>query len=515
MNLLSTTLRVYTRHYLKKIDAYRREPQAAQEAQLAQLLSQLGRTQYGQRHGATKLTSYAEFAKRVPLTDYVDLEPLIHQMRLGERDVLWPGRTRWFARSSGTTNAKSKFIPVTPTCLENCHYRGGRDMMALYLSHYPDSRFFKGKALTLGGSHQIEEVGGMSKEGDLSAILLQNLPMWAEAIRTPSRGVALLPNWEEKLAGIARETLKQNVTSLSGVPSWNMVMIRYLLDLTGKDHLLELWPRLELFMHGGVSFDPYREQYRRLIPSPDMHYMECYNASEGFFALQDDPAHSDMLLTLDYGVFYEFIDMGDYRGFESTPIPLWEVQTGRNYAVVISATNGLWRYIIGDTVTFTETKPYRIRITGRTKLFINAFGEEVIIDNAERAIKRACEASDAQVEEYTAGPRFMDHEANASHEWIIEFAHPPKDIEFFTQVLDNTLRELNSDYDAKRTNNVTLKPPIVQVVPPGTFLGWMRARGKVGGQNKVPRLANDRTHLESLQRFLQTGEVEPPSLQGL
>ncbi|PID90853.1 MAG: hypothetical protein CSA97_00775 [Bacteroidetes bacterium] len=515
MNLLSTTFRVYTRRYLRKIEAYKRQPQATQEAQLAYLLSQLARTHYGKSHDAVSLTTYQDFVKRVPLTDYVDLEPLIHQMRLGERNVLWPGRTRWFARSSGTTNAKSKFIPVTRTCLENCHYRGGRDMMSLYLSHYPNSRFFMGKGLTLGGSHQIEETGGMSKEGDLSAIILQNLPTWADAIRTPSRRVALLPDWEEKLAGIAKETIGQNVTSLSGVPSWNMVMIRYLLDFTGKSNLLELWPKLEVFQHGGVSFEPYREQYKRLIPSPDMHYMECYNASEGFFALQDEPDRSDMLLALDYGVFYEFIDMDDYQGLQSTTIPLWEVEKGRNYAMVISATNGLWRYIIGDTVTFTETNPYRIRITGRTKLFINAFGEEVIIDNAERAIKRACEASNAQVEEYTAGPRFMDHEANASHEWIIEFSKPPRDVEFFSQVLDNTLREVNSDYDAKRTNNVTLKPPIVRVVPPGTFLGWMAARGKVGGQNKVPRLANDRTHLESLDQFLLTGKVEPQGPQGL
>lgn len=503
MAIISKISSSIVRPRLERIERFVSHPRALQRQTLKMLLSQLPTTEYGREHARGKINSYHAFCQHFPITTYEDLEPYIQRMRLGEPDILWPGTVEWFAKSSGTTGSRSKYIPVTADNLDQCHYRGARDLLALYIRNYPETTFYLGKGLTLGGSHHIEESNGQSREGDLSAILLQNIPLWADIIRSPARDTALLSDWNDKLERIARETITQNITSISGVPSWNMVMIKHILEVTGKKHLLELWPNLEVFFHGGVSFTPYRAQYEQLIPSPDMHYMESYNASEGYFAIQDYPTSQDMLLMLDYGVFYEFIPMHEFHKPNREAIPISEVHTGVNYALVISSTNGLWRYLIGDTIEFTCTNPYRIRITGRTKHYINAFGEELIIDNAESALKAACEATHAQIEEYTAAPCYMSADTQGRHEWYIEFVTPPSSLQQFTVALDAALRQVNSDYDAKRTDNVTLLEPLVHPLPPSTFFGWMRSRGKLGGQNKVPRLSNTREFADSLTAFLK------------
>lgn len=501
MGMMGGLAQLLARKYLRRIEAFMRHPVETQSAVLQHLLRRGARTSYGTEHGFGGLRTYEAFQQRVPIVHYEDLEPYIQRMRQGEAHVLWPGTVRWFAKSSGTTGSKSKFIPVTHDALRMCHYRGGYDTLALYIRQVPNTRFYTGKGLTLGGSHSMERSFGRSHEGDLSAILLENIPRWADRIRTPSRQVVLLADWEMKLAQIAKQTTQQRVTSLSGVPSWNMVMLKHLLATAGKRNVCELWPHLEVFFHGGVSFTPYRQQFEQLIPSATMRYMEIYNASEGFIALQDQLGNPDLLLMLDYGVFYEFIPMSEFHRPTPQAVPLEDVRVDVNYALVMSSTNGLWRYVIGDTVKFTSTSPYRMRITGRTRHFINAFGEELIIDNADAALHQACQATGASVSDYTAGPIFMGDEAKGSHEWIVEFDTPPRSCEEFKAVLDRTLCEVNSDYEAKRSHNVTLVPPTLRVVPRGTFFGWMAQRGKIGGQNKVPRLANGREYVEQLLEY--------------
>lgn len=488
---------------LRRIERFKEHPVEVQHEMYTMLMANLAQTQYGKEYGADANMPYSSFAQQVPIVTYENLEARIEEVRKGAANELWPGRTRWFARSSGTMGSQSKYIPMTDINLENCHFRGGRDVLAVYFDHYPDSRLFFGKSLTLGGSQKCDTEMNGSHSGDLSAIMLTRAPRWVSPVRTPSKKVALLSDWEEKLAGIAKEALHQNVTSLAGVPSWNMVMLKRMLEVSGKNNLLELWPNIEVFFHGGMSFAPYRPQFEELIPSPHMHYMENYNASEGYFALQDDPNDESMLLMLDYGVFYEFIPMDEFFSNSRKAIPLADVKVGENYALLISSTNGLWRYLIGDTVTFTSTSPYKIRITGRTKLFINAFGEEVIIENVENALARACQSTGAVVGEYTVAPHFMKLDSQAAHEWFIEFAKAPSDLHAFMELVDRAIQEQNSDYEAKRKNDITLGFPIVQVVPEGTFYGWMAARGKMGGQNKVPRLYNDRTYADSLREYLE------------
>jgi GH3 auxin-responsive promoter len=417
----------------------------------------------------------------------------------GDKSVLWPGVMKWFAKSSGTTNAKSKFIPVSKESLDDCHFRGGKDVLAIYYRNNPGASLLSGKSLTLGGSHQMTNLSNKAYYGDLSAIMIENLPFWTDFHRTPPTEIALIPEFEEKIAQITKTAIQDNVTSLAGVPSWFLVLLRHILEYTGKSNITEVWPNLELFIHGGVSFEPYKEQYKRIIPSGNMHYMETYNASEGFFAIQDDPSGTDMLLMLDYGVFYEFILAGHTEEEHPVTIPLWKIELGVNYAMVISTNGGLWRYMIGDTVMFTSKDPYKLRITGRTKHFINAFGEEIIIDNAERAIKLACASTGAIISDYTAGPIFMtENQTKGAHQWIIEFITVPNDLDKFTIILDLELQALNSDYEAKRYKSATLERPHVLTASEGTFLQWMRERGKVGGQNKVPRLSNNREFLDEL-----------------
>ncbi|MBN1598461.1 MAG: GH3 auxin-responsive promoter family protein [Bacteroidales bacterium] len=485
-----------------QIELIRKYPQQVQEECFTNLINEAINTEYGKQYNYDSIENIKDFKDRVPIQNYEDFKPYIDRVRKGEQNVLWPGEIKWFAKSSGTTNDKSKFIPVSRDALEKCHFKGGKDVLALYTNNYPDSKIFKGKGLTLGGSHKIDNYNNQSYYGDLSAILIENLPFWTEFIRTPSQEVALLDKWEEKLEKIAKETIRENVTSIAGVPSWNLVMIKYILEYTGKNNLLEIWPGLELFIHGGVNFSPYKKQFKTLIPSENMHYLEAYNASEGFFAIQDDPLKDDMLLMLDYGIFYEFIPIDELDKDNPKALTIEQVEKNKNYAIVISTNSGLWRYLIGDTIIFTSTFPHKLKISGRTKHFINAFGEEVIIDNAEKAINTACEKTGAQITDYTVGPVFMTEKTKGAHEWLIEFALSPKNIEEFTYILDNALMNINSDYEAKRYKNITLEKPIVKAVPQGTFYKWMEKRGKLGGQNKVPRLYNTRKYIDDLIRLI-------------
>ena len=487
----------YKRIY--EIDLYREHAREIQEEVLFNLLNTAKSTEWGEKYKYATTKSWECYKENVPVTRYETLEPLINRMIQGDKSVLWPGVMKWFAKSSGTTNAKSKFIPVSKESLDDCHFRGGKDVLAIYYRNNPGASLLSGKSLTLGGSHQMTNLSNKAYYGDLSAIMIENLPFWTDFHRTPPTEIALIPEFEEKIAQITKTAIQDNVTSLAGVPSWFLVLLRHILEYTGKSNITEVWPNLELFIHGGVSFEPYKQQYKRIIPSGNMHYMETYNASEGFFAIQDDPSATDMLLMLDYGVFYEFILAGHTEEEHPVTIPLWKIELGVNYAMVISTNGGLWRYMIGDTVMFTSKDPYKLRITGRTKHFINAFGEEIIIDNAERAIKLACATTGAIISDYTAGPIFMtENQTKGAHQWIIEFITLPNDLDKFTIILDLELQALNSDYEAKRYKSATLERPHVLAASEGTFLQWMRERGKVGGQNKVPRLSNNREFLDEL-----------------
>jgi hypothetical protein len=490
---------------LDQIDNFRKYPVETQTAVLYKLLARAANTEWGKKYGYSSVTSVKKYQNRFPVHTYEDLLPFVDRLRNGETDLLWPGEIKWFAKSSGTTSSKSKFIPMSREALEDCHYRAAKDILAIYTHNYPDTRIFSGKSLTLGGSHQINQFSNESLYGDLSAILLENAPFWVEIIRTPKLKIALLEDFQEKLELITKTCVNENVTNISGVPSWYLVLIKMILAHTGKSNLLEIWPNIEVFFHGGISFTPYREQYRQLIPGEQMHYMETYNASEGFFGLQDDPSHNDMLLMLDYGIFYEFIP-ADKAGSDSAPsYTLEEVQPGVNYAIIISTNGGLWRYMMGDTITFTSVFPFRFRISGRTKHFINVFGEEVIVDNADKALEETCKQTGAIIAEYTAGPVFMDSRSKGSHEWVIEFEKEPDDLERFTYLLDSALKSVNSDYEAKRHKDLNLIMPLVRKVPPGTFGRWLRSKNKFGGQNKVPRLSNSREYIDDLLKIAGSG----------
>ena len=485
-------------HRLKAIARYATDAEEIQRKVLARLLREAAQTAYGRDHGFGEIRSYEEFSRTVPVNTYEELKGFIDRMRHGERDVLWKGRVKWYAKSSGTTNDKSKFIPVSSAGLRDTHYAGGTDAVALYLQNNPKSRLFDGRALILGGSHQPNYNLPGSLVGDLSAILIENINPVVNLFRVPKKRVALLSDFEEKRDLIAREALRKNVTNLSGVPSWMMGVITRVLELSGKQYLDEVWPNLEVFFHGGIAFTPYRELYHSLIRSPRMQYMETYNASEGFFGLQSDLADPAMLLMLDYGVFYEFIPLEDVGKEQPQVVPLWEVETNRNYAIVITTSCGLWRYQIGDTVRFTQTRPYKFVISGRTKSFINAFGEELIVDNAEQGLAEACQQTGAQVREYTAAPVFMDETGKCRHQWVIEFTKMPANVGEFATILDRTLQNLNSDYEAKRHKDITLQPLEIIVGRTNLFHDWLSSRGKLGGQHKVPRLANNRAIIEEV-----------------
>jgi hypothetical protein len=482
----------------RALEKYQYGGEALQRAVLDQLLSKARDTEYGRNHAFQSIKGYDDFIDHVPVNTYEELKGDIDRMRQGEMDILWPGRVKWYAKSSGTTNDKSKFIPVSKDGLQDIHYAGGFDSVAIYLRNNPQSRLFDGRALILGGSHAPNYNLRDSLVGDLSAILIENINPLANLVRVPKKQTALLSDFEVKRERIAEEAMHKNVTNISGVPSWMLSVLTCMMELSGKTHLEEIWPNIEVFFHGGVAFTPYREQYKRLITSPRMHYMETYNASEGFFGIQDDPADKSMLLMLDYGVFYEFIPMDDK---DSEPIPLWAVETGKNYAMVISTSCGLWRYEIGDTVQFTSTNPYKFIISGRTKHFINAFGEELIVDNAEQGLAYACEQTGAEVSEYTAAPVFMDANAKCRHQWLIEFVKRPADMQQFASLLDKRLQEINSDYEAKRYKDITLQHLEIIEARPNLFNDWLKMHGKLGGQHKIPRLSNSRETIEQLLKL--------------
>ncbi len=486
-----------------QIDLFKKYPVDIQQETLSKLLIKAAETEWGRKYDYSSIETVEEFQHRVPLQNYEDVKHYVTRIREGEKDVLWPGEIKWFAKSSGTTNDKSKFIPISRDCLEECHFRGGRDVLAIYMQNNPESKLFSGKSLTLGGSHKIDNYSTQSYYGDLSAIMLENSPFWIEFIRTPSQEVALLDRWEEKLEKITMETAEANVTSIAGVPSWNLVMLKHILEYSGKNNILEVWPNIELFLHGGVNFTPYLEQFQKLIPTKDMHYQEAYNASEGFFAIQDDPLDNSMLLMLDYGIFYEFIPVEQLESKNPEIHTVGNVKKGQNYAIVITTNTGLWRYVIGDTIKFTSLNPHKLIISGRTKHFMNAFGEELIIDNAENALKIACEKTGALITDYTAAPIYMKSDCKGAHEWLIEFEKEPKNIDYFTALLDHALMSLNSDYEAKRYNDITLDLPVLRIMPKGFFYLWLEKKGKLGGQNKVPRLCNDRRYVDELLDLYQ------------
>lgn len=481
----------------KEIEKNFKHTEEIQSKVLKGLISKASSTEWGKLHNYSNIKSYTEFNK-VPIQTYDDTKGYIDRMRHGEKDILWPGRVKWYAKSSGTTNDKSKFIPVSADGLKNIHYKGGQDAVALYLGENPDSRFFSGKGLILGGSHSPNYNLKNNLVGDLSAILIQNVNPLVNLIRVPKKEIALLSEFEEKVEKIASTTIHQNITNISGVPSWMLAVIKRVLEKTNARTLDEVWPNLEVFFHGGVCFTPYREQYKGLIKSDKMHYMETYNASEGFFGLQNSLSDPAMMLMTDYEVFYEFIPLEELENDNPTIVPLWGVEVGRNYAMVISTSCGLWRYIIGDTVKFTQKDPYKFIISGRTKHFINAFGEELMVDNAEKGLQKACNETEAQVLEYSAAPVFMDANAKCRHQWLIEFSKMPDSVEKFGHILDKSLQEINSDYEAKRHKDITLQELEIIVARPNLFHDWLKAKGKLGGQHKVPRLSNNREHIESM-----------------
>lgn len=486
---------------IHQIELFLKYPHEVQEELMMNLIRAAEDTVIGQKYDFRSIKSYQTFAERVPISAYEDLEPLIELTRKGAQNVFWNTPIKWFAKSSGTTNAKSKFIPVSNEALEDCHYKGSKDLLCMYLNNNENSEMFLGKSLRLGGSSQIYESNN-TYFGDLSAILIENMPIWAEFSSTPSSKISLMSEWETKITHIINETMNENVTSFAGVPSWMLVLLNRIMTETGKNNLMELWPNLEVYFHGGVSFEPYRDQYKKLLPNNNFKYYEIYNASEGFFAIQDLNYSNDLLLMLDYGIFYEFIPMETFGTKNQKIIRLADVELFKNYAVVITTNAGLWRYLIGDTVRFTSLSPFRIRVSGRTKHHINVFGEELMVENTDMALAKTCSALNCEVKDYTVAPIFMKDKEKGAHEWMIEFKKHPEDIKLFEITLDENLQSLNSDYEAKRYKNMTLNPLVVNVARENLFYDWLKENNKLGGQHKIPRLSNERDYLEQLKQIL-------------
>ncbi|UUV20627.1 GH3 auxin-responsive promoter family protein [Paenimyroides aestuarii] len=483
---------------IHQIELFIKYPHDVQNELLLQLIQRAKFTEIGKKYDFSSIFSYSQFAERVPVSTYEEVEPLIERSRKGENNIYWPEPIRYFAKSSGTTNAKSKFIPVSTDALENCHYKAGKDMLCLYLNNNEDSQLFTGKSLRLGGSKQLY-ADNNTIFGDLSAILIDNLPFWAELSSTPNSKVSLMSEWNEKMKAIVKETKNENVTSLLGVPSWLLVLLNNVMQDVNKSSLLEIWPNAEVYFHGGISFEPYREQYQKLFPKENFRFYENYNASEGFFAIQDRNNANDMLLMLDYGIFYEFIPMDTFATSHQKTVSLADVQMNKSYAVVITTNSGLWRYLIGDTVRFTSLNPYRIKITGRTKHYINVFGEELMIENTDKALAITANEFQVDIVEYTVAPVFMEGKEKGAHEWMIEFKKNPSDLKAFAKRLDENIQSINSDYEAKRYNSMTLNELKLNVAKPNLFHLWLSKQDKLGGQNKIPRLSNDRSYLEQLK----------------
>ncbi|HNS13064.1 MAG TPA: GH3 auxin-responsive promoter family protein [Bacteroidia bacterium] len=503
MAILNSILSWLMKKRIHQIELFIKYPHDVQQDWFVRLVDAAKNTEWGTAFDYKSIRKVDDFKNRVPVQNYESTKPFIDRLMRGEQNILWPSDIKWFAKSSGTTAGKSKFIPVSAEAMEECHFKGGKDLLSLYCNNRPDTKIFSGKGLSLGGSHQLNIESNDSFYGDISAILLQNLPFWVQMIRTPELSIALMDRWEEKIDKMVEATIKENVTSLSGVPTWTLVLAKEVLKVTGKKSLLEVWPNLELFIHGAVSFTPYIDQFRELIPSSDFYYLETYNASEGFFGIQDLSNSSDMLLMLDYGVFYEFMPMEEYGKDDPKTLLLSEVELNKNYAMIITTNAGLWRYLIGDTIRFTGKDPYRIRITGRTKLYINAFGEEVIIENTDEAIRVASEKTNSCIKDYTVAPVYFKGEKNGAHEWLIEFEKAPVSLEYFTVVLDNALKSLNSDYEAKRYKDLALRLPVVKSLAQGSFYEWLKSKGRLGGQYKVPRLSNDREVIEEILSIVE------------
>ena len=487
---------------MHQIELFMKYPHDVQDEWFFQLVKSAKDTEFGKKHGFSSIKKQSDFNSNVPLQDYENLKPYIERLRRGEQNLLWPSEIKWFAKSSGTTSDKSKFIPVSIESLDGCHYNGGRDMVTIHCVNNPETKLFTGKNLALGGSHQTDCFGDYeSYQGDVSAIVMKNLPMWAEYFRLPEINIALMSDWEEKLHKMAISTMNENVTSIAGVPSWMLVLLKRILQLSGKKSIKEVWPNLEVYFHGGVSFTPYRNQFLEIFKKDTVSFLQLYNASEGLFGIQDQTRSEEMLLMLDYGVYYEFIPINEEGKENPEVLNLSQVQTRQIYSLVISTNAGLWRYKIGDTIEFTNTNPYRFIITGRTQHHINVFGEELMIHNAELALKIACEKTHAQISDYTAAPVFMSDNAG-SHEWLIEFNVEPNNLDYFSDLLDKELMKINSDYEAKRFNDYVLKRPIVRSLPMGTFYAWLKKKNKLGGQHKIPRLSNNRKYVEEITQQL-------------
>lgn len=495
--LVSSLLSWYFKKRIQQVQESIDHPHDVQESTFQSLIEAGRNTEFGRKYGFKDIQNFDQFRERVPVQDYEDIKPWIERTMKGEQRLLWPSEIKWFAKSSGTTSDKSKFIPVSFESLDECQFRGGRDLLTFYCNANPSTKIFEGKGLLIGGSHELNKYSRNSYYGDLSAVMMNNLPFWVNLFRTPAAEIALMADWEIKLEKLANATVGEDVTSISGVPTWTVLLIERLLEMKNAENLLDIWPNMELYMHGGVSFEPYRSSFEKYIPSDAMTYMESYNASEGFFGIQTE-REKDMMLMLDYGIYYEFLPMSEFGAANPKTKTLEEIELGVNYALIITTNSGLWRYMIGDTILFTEKYPYRFRITGRTQLYINTFGEELMIHNAEAAIKEACHRTNSRVREFTAGPIYFDENASAGHEWLIEFDQEPRDVNQFRNELDEMLKSVNSDYEAKRSGDIALKPPLVRVCESGTFYNWMKQRGKLGGQNKVPRLANDRKMIDEI-----------------
>jgi hypothetical protein len=501
MPLINSFVSWMMKKRIHQMELFMKYPHEVQEELLKKLIYTARDTEWGMVHKYGAIKNINDFKTQVNIQNYDSLKPYIERVRNGEQNILWNTDIKWFAKSSGTTSDKSKYIPVSEEALAECHYKGGKDLLSIYCNNHPDTLIFNGKCLALGGSHQVNSYTSDTYYGDLSAILMQNLPFWAEFIRTPGLSIALMDKWEDKIDMLVNATVSENVTNISGVPTWTIVLAKRIMEVTGRTNLLEVWPNLELFVHGAVSFVPYHEQMKQLMPPHKVNCLETYNASEGFFGIQDMTNSDELLLMLDYGIYYEFMPMEEYGKEHPKTLQLSEVQRNVSYVLVISTNAGLWRYIIGDTITFTSMNPYRIKITGRTKHFINAFGEELIIDNAEKSIAFACTNTGAIIKEYTAAPIYFSNENNGGHEWLIEFEKEPDDLIFFTDMLDKSLQSLNSDYEAKRQSDIALKKPLIKSMPENTFYNWLKAKGKLGGQHKVPRLSNDRRYVDEILEF--------------
>lgn len=507
MSLLDSVARAFFSHRKREIDRLSYLAIDRQKQLLQRLVHMAAKTEWGEKHGYSDIRYYPHFAQQVPLQDYNSLKGFIARMMDGERSVLWPGKVSWYSKSSGTTQDKSKYLPVSKEALEETHYRGGKDLYSLYSSAHAHSQIYTGKALVMGGSHKLHHSSiGNTRNGDISAVLLQNLPWWARMHRVPRMEVALMDDWEKKLVALAKAAIKEDIRQIVGVPTWTVLLIQKVYEISGTDNLKKLWPNLEVYVHGGVSFTPYIDLFKRLIPDPQMRYWETYNASEGFFAIQDRAEDKEMRLLVDHGIFYEFIPLNEL-GDPDAAIPLWEVETGVKYAVVITTNAGLWRYQIGDTIEFSSLMPHRLHLVGRTKSFINVFGEELMVTDAEKALQQACHRMNCAVTDFTAAPIFFNEDSKGRHEWVIEFEKEPQDLQAFIELMDQYLRDTNSDYDKKRTKNLALILPKVVVAPKGTFYRWMKSRGKLGGQNKVPRLANERVLIDHLLQFIKEQEA--------